>query len=83
MRVWNESEMKNMADYHDLYLKTDVLVLADIFEVFRNLCLQYCGLDSCHYFSCPGLSWNAILKMMCLKLDLISDIDMYQCIENN
>ena len=60
---------------HDLYLKTDVLLLADGFEKFINTCLDYYGLDPCHYFSSPGLCWDAMLKMTHIKLDLISDID--------
>ena len=66
---------------HDLYLKTDVLLLADVFEEFRNIYIQYYGLDSCHYSSSPGLSCDAILKTTDVKLDLISDTDMYQFIE--
>ena len=71
-----------MEDYHKLHLKTDVLLLADIFEEFRNiLCLEYYGLDPCHCFSSLWLRWNTILRMAGFKLDFISDIDMYQFIE--
>ena len=70
-----------MGDYHDLYLKTDILLLADVFEKFINTCLEYYGLDPCHYFSSPGLSWDAMLKMTGIKLELISDIDMHLFIE--
>ena len=73
--------MNTMGDYHDLYLKTDVLLLADVFEKFIKTCLDYYGLDPCHYFSSPGLSWDAMLKMTGIKLDLISDIDMHLFIE--
>ena len=55
--------MNRMGDYHDLYLKTDVSLLADVFEKFINACLKYYGLDPCHYFSSPELSWDAMLKM--------------------
>ena len=51
-----------MGDYHDIYLKTNVLLLADVFVKFINTCLEYFGLDLCHYFSGPGLSWDAMLK---------------------
>ena len=61
--------MKAMEDYHDLYLKTDVLLLADVFEELRNVCLEYYELDACHYFSGPLLSWNAMLEMTGAKLD--------------
>ena len=55
--------MNSMGDYHYLQLKTDVLLLADVFEKFINTCLKYYGLDPCHYFSSLGLSWDAMLKM--------------------
>ena len=54
--IWNVFKMNTIGDYHDLYLKTDVLLLA-VFEKFINTCLDYYGLYSCHYFSSPGLSW--------------------------
>ena len=79
--VWNTFKLKTMGDYHDLYLKSDTLLLADIFENFRKTCLQYYKLDPCHYFSSPGLSWDAMLKMTKVKLELITDIDMFQFIE--
>ena len=74
--VWNVFKMKTMGDYHDLYLKTDVLLLADVFEKFIKMCLDYYGLDPCHYFSSPGLSWDAMLKRTGIELELISDIEM-------
>ena len=52
-----------MGDYHDHYLKKDVLLLTDVFEKFIDTCLKYYELDPCHYFSSPGLSWDAMLKM--------------------
>ena len=79
--IWNEFKINTIGDYHDLYLKTDVLSLADVFEKFINTCLGYYGLDYCHYFSSPGLSWDAMLKMTEIELDLISDIDMHLFIE--
>ena len=79
--VWKTFNMKSMGDYHDLYLKADVLLLADVFENFRKTCLQYYKLDPCHYFTSPGLSWDAMLKMTKITLDLISDVDMYQFVE--
>ena len=79
--VWNTFNLKTMGDYHDLYLKSDTLLLADIFENFRKTCLQYYKLDPCHYFSSPGLSWDAMLKMTNVKLELMTDIDMFQFIE--
>ena len=55
--------MNTMGDYHDLYLKTDVLLFVDVLEKFIYMCLEYYGLDPCHYFCIPGLSWGAMLKM--------------------
>ena len=79
--VWNTFNLKTMGDYHDLYLKSDILLLADVFENFRKTCLQYYKLDPCHYFTSPGLSWDAMLKMTDIKLELMVDIDMFQFIE--
>ena len=79
--VWDTFNLKTMGDYHDLYLKSDTLLLADVFENFRKTCLQYYKLDPCHYFTSPGLSWDAMLKMTTIKLELMTDIDMFQFIE--
>ena len=68
--------MNTMGDYHDLYLKPDVLLLPNVFEKFINTCLEYYGLDPCCYFSSSGLSWDAMLNMTEIKLELISGIDI-------
>ena len=81
-KVWKTFKLSNMGEYHDLYLKSDVLLLSDVFEHFRKTCLQYYKLDPCHYFSSPGLSWDAMLKNTNIKLELMTDIDMYQFIES-
>ena len=60
--------MKNMDDYHNHYLKKDVLQLADVFEEFIDTCFKYYGLNACHYFSSPGLSGDVMLKMTGVKL---------------
>ena len=70
-----------MCKYHDLYLGSDVLLLTDVFENFRKTCMQYYKLDPCHYFTSPGLSWDAMLKMTNIKLELMTDVDMFQFIE--
>ena len=70
-----------MCDYHDHYFKKDVLLLADVYEKFIGTCLEHYGLDPCHYFSAPGLSWDPMLKMTGLELEKISDIDKYLFIE--
>ena len=76
-KIWDEFDIKDMGDYHDDYLKKDVLLLADVFEKFIDTCLKFYGLDSCHYFSSPGLSWDAMLKMTGVKLEKKSDIAKY------
>ena len=79
--VWNVFEIKNLGEYYDLYLKTDVLLLCDVFEKFINVCLKDYGLDPCHYFSSPGLSWDAMLKMNGIQPEKISDIDVHLFLE--
>ena len=69
--------MKTMKDYHDLYLKCDVLLLADVFEKFRSNSLKNYGLCSSHYLSAPALSWDAILNITKVELKLIPDPDIY------
>ena len=79
-RIWNEFSMKNMGDYHDHYLKKDVLFLA-VFEKFIDTCLKFYELDLFHYFSFPGYNWDAMLKMTDVKLEKIFHIEMYLFIE--
>ena len=80
-KVWDAFKIRNLGEYHDLYLKTDVLLLADVFQNFRETCLHHYRLDPSHYMSSPGLSWGAMLKMTKINLDLISDIDMQLFVE--
>ena len=79
--VWNTFNLQNMGEYNDLYLKTDILLLVDVFENFRKTCLAYYKLDPLHYITSPGLAWDAMLKMTGVYLELITDIDMQQFIE--
>ena len=67
---------KIMGDYHDHYLKKDVLLLADVFEKFIDICLKFDGLYPCQYLSSRGLSWDVMSKMNGVKLEKISDIGM-------
>ena len=70
-----------MGDYHDLYLNSDVLILADVFENCRKTGKEYYNLDPAYYCSCPGLAWDAMFQMTYINLELITDIDMYQMVE--
>ena len=79
--VWDKFNLKSMGEYHDLYLKSDILLSSDVFENFRKTCLQHYKLDPCHYFTSLGLSWDAMLKMTDIELELMTDIDMFQFIE--
>ena len=71
-----------MEDYHNLYNLSDVLLLADVFENFRNICTNDYGLDPAWYFSAPGLAWDATLKITKVRLELLSDPDMLLIIES-
>jgi len=73
--------MKDFRHYHDLYLMTDVVFLADVFENFRDVCLKNHELDPCWYYSAPGLAWDACLKKTEVQLELLSDPDMLLMIE--
>jgi hypothetical protein len=81
--IWETFKIKNMGDYHDLYLLSDVLLLSDVFENFRNVSLETYGLDPCHYITSPGLSWDAGLKMTNITLELLTDVDQYIFIEKS
>src|SRR5688572_10197432 len=80
-KVWSKFDMRSMRDYHDLYLQTDVVLLADVFEEFRTMAMNYYKLDPLHYYSSPGLSFDACLKMTGVSLELLTDPDMYLFIE--
>ena len=80
-KVWKVFKMEHLQDYHNLYNETDVLLLADVFESFRNICIENYKLDPAHYYTAPGLSWDACLKMSDVKLELLTDIDMLLMVE--
>lgn len=79
--VWKEFGMKTLGDYLELYNQSDVLLLADVFENFRDVCSNNYGLDPAWYYTAPGLAWDAALKITEVKLELLSDPDMLLMIE--
>ena len=80
-RVWKEFGLKDLGEYHDLYLKTDVILLANVFEAFRKVCLKNYGLDPAHFYTAPGLAWKACLKKTRIRLELLLDPDMLSMFE--
>ena len=82
-QVWTAFECESTADYHDIYLKCDVLLLTDFFEKFRATCLAHYHLDAVHYYTAPGLAWGAALIMTHVSLELIRNIDTYHFIEKS
>ena len=81
INVWNSFNCQTLQDYHDLYLKSDVLLLADVFENFRKTCLKHYKLDPCHYCTAPGLAWDACLKETKQRPELLKDYDMLMMFE--
>ena len=75
-KVWRKFEIKNMGEYHDLYLRTDVVLLAHVLESFRRVCLENYGLDPSHFYTAPRLAWKACLKKTGVKLKILLDPDM-------
>ncbi|KYN15673.1 hypothetical protein ALC57_12104 [Trachymyrmex cornetzi] len=81
LNVWKRFSIRTLGEYSDLYLKTDVLLLADIFENFRNSCVASYDLDPAHYYTLPGFTWDAMLKHTRVRFELLTDIDMTMFIE--
>ena len=81
INVWNTFNCQTLQDYHDLYLRSDVLLLADVFEDFRKTCLKHYKLDPCHYYTAPGLAWDACLKETKQDLELLKDYDILMMFE--
>ena len=80
-RVCKDFEIKNSGEYHDLYVQSDTLLLADVFGNFRNMCLEIYEVDPAKFLLAPGLAWQAALKKKKMKLDLLTDIDILLMIE--
>ena len=79
--VFKRFKLKNLGEYHDLYVQSDTLLLADVFENFRNTCLKVYELDPAHFLSLPGLAWRACLKNTSIELELLTDYDMLLTVE--
>ena len=75
-RVWKEFGICDLGDYHDLYLRTDVVLLANVYEAFRDTCLKHYKLDPVHFYTSPGLAWKACLKHTGISLELLTNPDM-------
>ena len=79
--VFNKFKLNNLGDYRDLYVQSDTLLLADVFENFRDMCLKEYELDPAHFLSLPGLAWQACLKKTNVELELLTDYDMLLMVE--
>ena len=79
--AFNKSKLNNLGDYHDLYVQSDTLLLADVFENFRDMCLKEYELDPAHFLLLPGLAWQTCLKKTNIELELFTDYDMLLMVE--
>ena len=79
--VFRRFKLKNLGAYHDLYVQRDTLLLADVFENFRNMCLKVYDLDPAPFLSLPGLAWQACVKKTNIKVELLTDYDMLLMVE--
>ena len=75
-KVWEEFGIRDLGDYQDLHLRTDVVLLANEYEAFRDTCLRHYSLDPVHFYTSPGLAWKACLKHTGIKFELLTDPDM-------
>ena len=75
-KVCDTFKIKNLGEYHDLYVQSDTALLADVFENFRDKCIEIDELDPAHFLSAPGLSWKAALKKTKVELELLTDNDV-------
>ena len=80
-QIWKHFGIKSMGEYHDVYLKTDVLLLTDVFENFRDMCLSFYGLDPVYYYTLPNFAFDAMLKLTGIEIDLVYNQEMYEMIE--
>ena len=75
-KVWKEFGIRNLGEYHDLYLRTDLILLANVFEAFRDTCLEHYSLNPVHFYTSPGLAWKGCLKHTGIRLELLTNPDM-------
>ena len=80
-RVYKEFKLQNLGDYQDLYVKSDTLLLADVFEYLRDKCIEIYELDPAHVLSAPGLAWQACFEKKGVKLELLTDTDTLLMVE--
>ena len=80
-KMWEVFEIKNLGEYHDLYVQIDAFLLANVFEKFRDKCTEIYGLDPSYFYTAPGLAWQACFKKADVKLELLIDIDMLMMVE--
>ena len=81
-KVWDIFKIKNLVEYHDLYVQSDILLLADVFKNFRDKFIGIYELDPAHFLSAPALAWQACLKKTQVKLELLTDNDVLMMVEN-
>ena len=79
--VFKGFKLENLGDYHDLYVQSDALLLTDVFNNFRDMCIKEYELDPAHFLSLPGLAWEACLKKTNIELELLTDYDMLLMVE--
>ena len=80
-KVFGEFNVNNVSNYHDLYVQSDTLLFVDVFENFRDKCIEIYELDPAHFLSAPGLAWQACLKKTGVGLELLTNIDMLLMVE--
>ena len=80
-KVWRDFGIRNLGKYHDLYLCTDTILLANVFKSFRKVCLDNYGLDPAHFYTAPGLAWQACLKKTGVRSELLLDSNMLLMVE--
>ena len=75
-KVWKDFGLRNLGEYHDLCLETDVNLSSNVFKAFGNICLENYSFYPAHFFTSPGLAWQACLKKTGIELELLTNPDM-------